>query len=166
MNRLIIFLILLSGSVFSFGQEKWDLRKCVEYALKNNITVRQADLQQKFAQLDLQQSKWNKLPSANFSGSGGYSAGRNQDPTTFSLITTGYLFSNYSLQASVDLFNWFSKQHNIAVRELNLKASQAGFEKAKNDVALNVAIAFLQVLLTREQVNLAQIQLSQTGAQL
>jgi len=166
MNRLIIFLILLGETVFSFGQEKWDLRKCVDYALKNNITVRQADLQQKFAGLDLQQSKWNKLPSANFSSSTGYSAGRNQDPTTFSLITTGYLFSNYSLQANLDLFNWFSKQHTEAVRDLNLKATQAGFEKAKNDVALNVALAYLQILLTKEQVNIARIQLNQTSSQL
>ncbi|TMI92099.1 MAG: TolC family protein [Bacteroidetes bacterium] len=166
MNRLTIFLILSGISFFSFGQEKWDLHKCVDYALKNNITVRQADLQQKFASLDLKQSRWNTLPSANFSGSTGFSAGRNQDPTNFSLITTGYLFSNYSLQANVDLFNWFSKQHNIAVRDLNLKATQAGFEKAKNDVALNVALAYLQILLTKEQVNLAKIQLNTTGAQL
>ncbi len=166
MNRPIIFLVLLTTSVFSFGQEKWDLRKCVEYALKNNITVRQADLQQKFAELDLKQSRWNTLPYTNFSSNTGYSAGRNQDPTNFSLITTGYLFSNYSLQANLDLFNWFSKQHNIAVRDLNLKATQAGFEKAKNDVALNVALAYLQILLTKEQVNLARIQLDQTAAQL
>ena len=166
MNRLTIFLILSGISFFSFGQEKWDLHKCVDYALKNNITVRQADLQQKFASLDLKQSRWNTLPSANFSGSTGFSAGRNQDPTNFSLITTGYWISYYSLQANVDLFNWFSKQHNIAVRDLNLKATQAGFEKAKNDVALNVALAYLQILLTKEQVNLAKIQLNTTGAQL
>jgi outer membrane protein len=166
MNRLTIILILLAIRVSLSGQEKWDLRKCVEYALNNNITVRQADLQQKFAELDLKQSKWNTLPYANFSGNAGYSAGRNQDPTNFSLITTGYLFSNYSLQANVDLFNWFSKQHNIAVRNLNLKATQAGFEKAKNDVALNVALAYLQILLTKEQVNIARIQVDQTAAQL
>ena len=138
----------------------------MDYALKNNITVRQADLQQKFAGLDLTQSTWNELPFANFSGNSGYSAGRNQDPTTFSLITTGYLFSSYSLQTSLDLFNWFSKKNNIAVKDLNLKATGAGFEKAKNDVALNVALAYLQVLLTREQVNLARIQLAQTSSQL
>ena len=103
MKRPILLLIVVFATVVSFSQpvtkavEKWDLRKCVEYALKNNITVRQADLQQKFAELDVHQSKWNMLPSANFNGNTGYSAGRNQDPTSFSLITTGYLFSNYSL---------------------------------------------------------------------
>ena len=166
MNRLIILLAVMCVATFSFGQEKWDLQKCVNYALENNITVKLADLQQKFASLNLQQSKWNELPSANFNGNTGYSAGRNQDPTNFSLITTGYIFSSYSLQASVDLFNWFSKKNSIAANSLTLQATQAGFEKAKNDVALNVALAYLQVLLTKEQVNLAKIQIDQTTAQL
>ena len=113
--------------------EKWDLRKCVEYALEHNISVRQADLQIRFAELDFHQSKLAQYPNANLSSNLGYSAGRNQDPTTFSLITTGYVFNNYSLQASVDLFNWFTIKNNIAVKDLNLKAMQAGVEKAKND---------------------------------
>ena len=150
----------------SFAQEKWDLRKCVEYALQNNISVKQADLQIRFAALDLQQSKWNQYPFANFSGNLGYSAGRNQDPTTFSLITTGYVFSNYTLQSSVDLFNWFTKKNNIVVKDLNLKATEAGVDKAKDDVALNVAVGYLQILLANEQANLARIQLQQTRSQL
>ena len=150
----------------SFAQEKWDLRKCVEYALQNNISVKQADLQIRFAALDLQQSKWNQYPFANFSGNLGYSAGRNQDPTTFSLITTGYVFSNYALQSSVDLFNWFTKKNNIVVKDLNLKATEAGVDKAKDDVALNVAVGYLQILLANEQANLARIQLQQTRSQL
>src|SRR5437660_1747416 len=56
MNRLTIFLILFGIGFFSHGQEKWDLRKSVDYALKNNITVQQADLQQKFAQIQLNQT--------------------------------------------------------------------------------------------------------------
>ncbi len=90
----------------------------MDYALKNNISVKQADLQIRFAELDLQQSKLSQYPFANLGGNLGYSSGRNQDPTTFSLITTGYLSNNYSLQASVDLFNWFTKKNTIAVKDL------------------------------------------------
>ena len=154
----------------SFAQtttgEKWDLRKCVEYAMQNNISVRQADLQIRFAELELQKSKQSQYPNANFSSNLGYSGGRNQDPTTFSLITTGYFFNNYSLQASVDVFNWFTLKNTIAAKDLSLKATQAGVEKAKNDVALNVAVAYLQVLLAREQINLAQSKVVQTISQL
>lgn len=164
--RSIKTIAALLLAVISNAQDKWDLRKCVDYALENNISVRQADLQIRFAQLDVQQSKMALYPGANFSSSLGYSSGRNQDPTSFSLITTGYVFNNVSLQASADIFNWFTKKNNIAVKELNLKATEAGVEKAKNDIALNVAVAYLQVLLAREQVNLARNQLQLTKTQL
>jgi outer membrane protein len=166
--RSAVLITYLLYSISSFGQtvEKWDLKKCVEYAMEHNISVRQADLQIRFAELDFKQSKLAQYPNANLSSNLGYSAGRNQDPTSFSLITTGYLFNNYSLQASVDLFNWFTKKNNIVVKDLNLKATQAGVEKAKNDVALNVAVAYLQILLAREQVNLASSKVIQTKAQL
>jgi outer membrane protein len=59
--------------------EKWDLRKCVEYAMEHNISVRQADLQIRFAELDFKQSKLSQYPNANVSTSLGYGAGRNQD---------------------------------------------------------------------------------------
>jgi outer membrane protein len=172
MRHRILLLLFLAISASSFSQvpaataEKWDLQKCVEYALQNNISVRQADLQIRFAQLDLQQSKWAQYPNANFSSSVGYSSGRNQDPTSFSLITTGYVFNNLSLQSSADLFNWFTKKNTIAVKELDLKATEAGVDKAKNDVALNVAAAYLQVLLAREQITLARSQVAQTRSQL
>jgi outer membrane protein len=162
--RFVHFFISILITSAAIGQEKWDLQKCVDYALKNNISVRQADLQIRFAQLDFQQSKLSMYPSANFNSSLGYSSGRNQDPTTFSLITTGYLFNNSSLQASVDLFNWFSKKNTVAVRELNVKANEAGLEKAKNDVALNVAVAYLQVLLAKEQITLAEVQVALSKA--
>jgi outer membrane protein len=165
MKRSIKLAVALLIVTASFGQDKWDLRQCVDYALKNNITVRQADLQIRFAQLELQQSKMALYPGANFSSSLGYSSGRNQDPTTFSLITTGYTFNNMSLQSSADLFNWFTKKNTITVKDLNLKATEAGVEKAKNDVALNVAVAYLQVLLAREQVVLARSQVDQSRAQ-
>ena len=166
MRRLTFSLCLLSLSIFSFGQDKWDLRKCVEYALQNNISVKQADLQIRFAKLDFQQSKWNQYPFLNLSNNTGYSAGRNQDPTTFSLITTGYVFSNYTLQSSVDLFNWFTKKNNVIVKDLSLKATEAGIDKAKDDVALNVAVGYLQILLANAQTVLARIQVEQTRSQL
>ncbi|NOT51386.1 MAG: TolC family protein [Chitinophagaceae bacterium] len=164
--QLAIALFFLQSSFAQPASEKWDLRKCVEYALEHNISVRQADLQIRFAELDLKQSKLAQYPGVNFSTNAGYSAGRNQDPTNFSLTTTGYFFNNYSLQTSVDLFNWFTKKNTITARGLNLKATEAGVEKAKNDIALNVAVAYLQILLAREQINLASSKVTQTISQL
>ena len=166
---ILIAGLVLTGYITSSQSaiaDKWDLRKCVEYAMEHNISVRQADLQIRFAEIDLNQSKLSQYPGVNFSGNVGFSTGRNQDPTSFSLITTGYLFNNYSLQTGIDLFNWFSKKNMIAANDLNLQASKEGVEKAKNDVALNVAVAYLQVLLAREQITLARSRVDQTSAQL
>lgn len=162
-------LLMLSFQAFTQNTsavEKWDLQKCVSYALEHNISVRQADLQIRFAELDLNQSKLSQYPGVNLSSNIGFSTGRNQDPTSFSLITTGYIFNNYSLQTSIDLFNWFTKKNTIAANNLSLKAREEGLEKAKNDVALNVAVAYLQVLLAREQITLVRARVDQTKAQL
>lgn len=146
--------------------DQWDLQRCVDYAFKNNISVRQADLQTRFAALDLQQSRMSQYPFISFGANGGYSAGRNQDPTNFSLITTAYTFSSATLQGNVDLFNWFTKKNTIAAKNLSFQAAEAGFEKAKNDVALNVAVAYLQILLAKEQVELAKTQVRYSESQL
>lgn len=162
----LIFTTFFSQPVLAQTGDKWDLRKCVEYALKNNISVKQADLQIRFAELDAKQSKLSQYPNASYNTNLGYSSGRNQDPTNFSLITTGYLYSNHSLQAGVDIFNWFSKKYTVEARQLTVEAKKAGFEKAQNDVALNVAIAYLQALLANEQIKVAGIQVEQTKSQL
>src|SRR5262245_35073386 len=132
LKNTIATLIAVTFSIIVSAQDKWSLMKCVQYAIENNISVKQADLQIRFAQLDHQLSKWNQQPFVGFSSNTGYSAGRNQDPTTFSLITTGYIFSSYSLQASVDLFNWFTKKNTVIVKDLDLQATKIGFEKAKD----------------------------------
>ena len=161
-----IILLITFCYFSSFGQEKWDLRKAVDYAIANNISVKQADLQARFSELTFKQSKMAQYPGLNFNGSFGYSAGRNQDPTNFSLITTAYWFSNYQLQTSVDLFNWFSKKNTIAGNSLDLQASRAQIDKIRNDISLNVAVAYLQILLAKEQVGIAKLQVSQTLLQL
>lgn len=166
MRKYLIILLCLCLANQLLAQDKWDLRQCVEYALKNNVSVKQADLQTRFAALNLQQSKMALYPNFSFNGNAGYGAGRNQDPTSFSLITQGYWSGNYNLQAGVDLFNWFSKRNNVVSRDFAYQAAEAVADKARNDVALNIAVAYLQILLAREQYNISKVQIEQTRSQL
>lgn len=168
MKRKILLPVLLQIGLIgtTFGQDKWDLRRCVEYAVSNNISIKQADVQAKLAEVTLIQSKRSQYPDIDFGGNVAYSSGRNQDPTTFSLITQSFLTSNYTLQAGVSLFNWFSKQNTIASNRLNAEASRTNVEKLKSDISLNVAAAYLQVLLNKEQVHISEVQVKQTMAQL
>ena len=168
MKRKILLPVLLQIGLIGtvLGQDKWDLRRCVEYAVANNISIKQADVQAKLAEVTLTQSRRSQYPNLDFNGNVGYSSGRNQDPTTFSLITQSYLTSGYTLQAGVSLFNWFSKQNTIAANTYDAQASRANVEKIKSDISLNVAAAYLQALLNKEQVHISEVQVKQTVAQL
>lgn len=160
-----LFFLFLFATV-SQAQDKWDLRKCVEYALANNISVKQQDVQARLTALSYKQSKLSQYPTLNLNGNYAYSAGRNQNPVTFGLITESYLSSGYTLQSGIEIFNWFSKKNDIAGNQFETQAALANVEKVKNDIALNVAAAYLQALLARQQVSVTEIQIQQSKAQL
>jgi len=166
MSRCIKLAFCLFTFTVSFAQEKWNLQKCVEYALANNISVKQTDLQSQFSSLALQQSKASQLPSFSFSNSVGLSFGLSENPTTGILQNNSFFNSGAQIQAQVSLFNWFSKQKANDANRFTYEADIQQTEKIKNDVALNVAVAYLQILLAREQVNLSKIQVLQTISQL
>src|SRR5260221_456349 len=104
------------------AQKKWNLQQCMEYAMANNITMKQTDLQTKLAELQYKQSKLGQYPNLNFSAGPSYNSGRNQDPTSFSLITKSYLSANMQLQSSAEIFNWYSKRNTIAANQWEVEA--------------------------------------------
>ena len=78
MNLRHVFLALLccSMGIIAHAQDSWDLKRSVQYALDNNISVKQADIQARLAELSLKQNRLMQYPSANISGSVGVNAGR------------------------------------------------------------------------------------------
>lgn len=163
---LFICTVLVGNGTWAQTLEKWDLRKCVEYALQNNISVRQADVQARISALTYQQSKLSQYPSASIQNGAGYQFGRSIDPSTNQFTSEQILFTDHSLSASIDLFNWFSKKNTIAANRFQARADVQGIEKAKNDIALNVANAYLQILLNAEQINISDVQVKQSIDQL
>ena len=167
--KLTCLIITLTFTLHLTAQnntEKWDLRKCVEYAMKNNISVKQADVQARIAALQLQQSKLFQYPTASFNTNIGPQFGRSIDPTTNIYSNTTLLSQNFGLQGGVQVFNWGRLKNNIAAQEFNAKASLVDVEKAANDVAINVATYYLQVLAAKEQINITAVQIVQTQTQL
>lgn len=156
--RIIILpLLFLIASTAIEAQDTWDLKRAVQYALDSNISVKQADVQARIAALNLKQNRLMQIPSANISGSTGINAGRSIDPTT-NLFTNTQLFSTgFSLSSGVTLFNFFSIRNNIAGSRFDNEAAEANVDKVRNDIALNVATAYLMVLLSQEQENIAKL---------
>jgi len=147
------------------AQQTWDLRKIVDYAIANNITVKQADVQAGISQLVHKQSKLSLYPNAALSGNVSYNNGPSQD-ASFNIVNQGYFGSGLQLQTSADIFNWYSKKNTILANQWEYEAAKANTDKLKNDIALTVANNYLQILLAKEQEKIAQVQLQQTQAQL
>ena len=168
MKKLLLVWLLpqLLLTHMSQAQDRWDLKRCVEYAVANNISVKQSDVQARLAALTLQQSKLQQIPTLSLNGNVGYSAGRNQDPNNFSLTTQGYVFNQYSLQSSVNFFNFNSLRYNTQGNRYALDAANAYTDKLRNDIALNVANAYLTFLLNNETAKAAEVKLKQSQAQL
>ena len=158
--------------IFSFfitavhAQEKWDLQRCVAYAVANNISVKQSDVQARSNQLQVQLARAARQPNANLSTNAGYNFGRSINPATNVFENRSIFFSGFQVQGGANLFNWFSAKYNLEASRLGFEAAQASVERVRNDVALNVAVAYLQVLLANEQTNISSVQIAQTAAQL
>src|ERR1700729_4345840 len=150
----------------SLAQDKWDLRRCVEYAVSNNISVKQLDVQARLTELTLKQFQLSQIPTLFFGGNIGYSSGQSQDPATFALITTGLWSNQYYLQTNVTLFNFSSLRNNIEGSKYASQAANANTDRLKNDISLNVANAYLQVLLNIQQANTGQLQVQFSQSQL
>jgi outer membrane protein len=143
----------------------WDLRRCVEYAMANNISVRQADIQARAAEVILKQSKYSRLPSLNYSLNHGFSFGRSLNRNTNVFQDANIMFQNQSLQTGVTLFNWNSAKNSIAANQYSVEAEKSNVEKAKNDIGLTVARQYLLTLLSLEQSKVNEVQLKQSQLQ-
>ncbi|WP_114791736.1 TolC family protein [Niabella yanshanensis] len=162
-QSFVLLLIAIYGS--AIGQEKWSLKRCVDYAVINNISVKQADVQARFDKLTHHQSIMALYPRINSQHSGGLQFGRSIDPTSNQFTTNEILFANHGLDVGLDLFNWFAKKNTVKANNYLAQASVARLEKAKNDVSLNVANAYLAALLNKEQINISQVQVDQSREQ-
>ena len=166
MQKIFLFLFFNCTVLSVFAQEKWSLQKCVQYALDSNISIRQNEIQAQLAGITYKQSKLSKIPTANFSNNDGYRFGKSQNPSTGILENQNFFQIGLNLQSSVEIFNWYSKKNTILANQWSEMAAKAATDKLKNDIALTVANSYLQVLLARDQEQIAQVQVKQSTSQL
>lgn len=163
---LSLFMISLSIGVNAQEPEKWDLKTCVEYAIQHNISVQQADVQARLAKLQADLAKNSQLPSLTGSSGMGLRLGRSIDPTTNGFTNTQFLYNNFGLNGGVQIFNAGKLRNGASASEYNWQASLADMQIAANDISLNVATFYLQILSAIEQTEIAKIQITQTKEQL
>jgi outer membrane protein len=157
---------LLFLALSAHSQETWSLERCIRYAQENNITVQQAQANVKLSQLSQQQAKAQRLPNVSASISAGEQFGRTIDPTTNQFSQLGVGFNRLGLDAGVNVFNGGLVNHSIKQAGWDVQAARASAEQTSNNLALQVASAYLNVLLSGEQLDNATRRVSQDQSQL
>jgi outer membrane protein len=163
----ITFLTLLFLSVLSQAQsKKWTLEECVNYAIKNNISIKQSELDAKSAAIEKSSAIGGFLPSLNINGSHSWNIGLNQNITTGLLENQTTQFTSAGLSSNIDVYNGMQNQNRLRRANLSLLASTYQLSKMKDDVSLNIANAFLQILFNKENLKVQIEQLSNNQKQL
>jgi len=162
-NILLIACLVLITTVKA--QNVWTLEKCVEYALNNNIQVKQQLLQVKGEEASLKQEKLSLLPTLNGGASLGYNFGQTIDRFTNKFATDRVQSDNFYLGSSVSVFEGFRKINQIKQRKVNLDAIRFDTDKFMDDITLGIATAYLQILFYSELSKTAQNQLKATELQ-
>ncbi len=165
MKQLLILTGLFVPFLLSAQNDKWDLRRAVDYAVQNNISVKQSDVQARLAALQTKLAQGATIPNLNFNTQAGYQFGRTIDPTSNQFVNNNLFFQSYGLQTNVTLFNWFNVKNQVKAARANEEASQLDVDRVKNDISLNVVAAYLQLLLATEQINIAKAQIALSDSQ-
>lgn len=158
MKKLLLPIGLLLAS-YQMQAEEWSLRKCVDYAIEHNISIKQRENVKRQQQLQLSNAKNSRLPNLDGSVSQNFSFGRGltSDNTYTNKSTSS---TSFSLGTSVPLFTGLRIPNMIKLNQLNLEASTADLEKAKNDISVQVAQAYVQILYSMEIADVARRQVS------
>lgn len=170
MKQAILFISLLLISIGGKAQERWSLRRCIDYAIEHNINIRRTANAVEQSAVEANTAKWARLPNLNGSAGQSWNWGRtqtavkNEETGDYSTVyvNTSSQGSNLNLSTSIPLFTGLQIPNQYALAKLNLKAAMADLAKAQEDIAINVASAYLQVLFNQElqQVAESQVELS------
>lgn len=163
--KLFLFLFLFVGLRFSKAQEIWDWKKCIEYAMQNNLQLKQTDLNVKLEEVNLQKNKLNFTPNINASSNYNLRIGN-----TFDFFASTYQqqlvnYQDYGLSFSQPLFDGLITKNSVAKSRIDLEALKLDQEVLKNNIQLQILTAFLNIMNANEQLNQTKKQKENTQQQ-
>ena len=164
---ILIFTCLLSSQGLIFSQQKvWSLEDCIKYAIENNIQIKQQAVQTEVQKNSLDLAKLKLLPTLNGSAGYNYSFGRALDQNTYRFYNQTLQSDNFYVGGQTPLFNGLQNYNSIQKNKSLVLASQEDLKNISDNVALNVALMYLQVLLNKELVAVDDNQLNITLQQI
>ena len=150
MKKLGILFFVLTISTAAHAQvKKWTLSECVQYALDNNISVKQSELDLAATDIEKMSATGAFLPSLNFSTSTSENTGLSFNPLTNNAQTATFLSVNGSVNVGYTVFDGLRNYRRVQRAALSQLSSQYRLAKMKDDISLFVANGYLQVLLNK-----------------
>ncbi len=162
-----ILALLLSSIGFNSisAQEIWTLERCVNYALENSLDIQNAKIQVEQQLLNNKDAKYAQYPSVNGSFGLNQNLGNAIDPTK-NTFESSFTSNTFGINSSIPIYNHFKLKNQINQSKLILEAVESEAKATANDLALNVALSYLNVLFAKENLKVAQNQLELNQAQL
>ncbi len=155
----IIFLFTL---VFGFSSQaqskKWTLKECVDYALKNNISIKQSELDLKISEVEKMEAVGNFLPTLNGNANFSVNTGASINPVTNQFQNETFQSFSAGLNSNVNLFNGLVNWKTLQRSKLNKIANSYRLDKMKDDISLSIANSYLQILFNKEQLKVQKNQ--------
>lgn len=158
-NSFVFALLLGLGLSGQAQTKQWTLEECVRYALDNNITIKLSELDVQNADIDKRGALGSYLPSVSGNASHSWNIGLNVNPVTNIATTQTTQYSSLGVSAGVDIYKGLQNQNNYRKAKLSIVASQYQLLKMQEDISLNVANAFLQILSYKEELKVKKEQL-------
>lgn len=164
LKTYIVSLFFLT-SLVGFSQETWNLDECVAYAIEHNLQVKNTNYDKDSSKESYRQSIRDLLPSVSGSTNYTINYGRSADPNTNDYVNTEFFSNNYSLGASLDLFQGFQKMNTIRASKFIYKATQEDVLQQKFLLAFRVMNAFYDIKFNEGLVanSLEQLEISQAN---
>jgi len=134
------------------------LKQCVDIAIKNNLLVQQSDITMQTSAVNKTQAFTNLLPTINANGSQGTNFGKSLNPTTYTYINQQQSTGSYALNANLTLFSGFQLQNLIKQNQYAYDASKMDLQQQKDNITLNVLLAYLQVLSSQDLLAISKQQ--------
>jgi outer membrane protein len=159
------FLCLVVSIPVLRGQKVWTLEECIAYAHENNLQVKRQQLKARSAEHDYDYARAQTLPNANVFGNYRYNKGRAPNFDDYTYVNQSFQDANVGIDSRLEIFNGLYNLNNIRSSKLSLLSKLEDIEDLKNDIAMKIAGAYLEILLNEELHMVAREQLEITRQQ-
>ena len=156
--RKILLLFLFTGLQMVAQGKKWTLEECVDYAIKNNISIKQSELDLKTSSIEKMEAIGGFLPSLNANANYSVNTGASINPVTNQFQNQTFKSFSAGASSNITLFNGLANWKLVQRAKLSRIANSYRLDKMKDDIALSVANSYLQILFNKEQL---KVQINQ-----